>query len=133
MKAILFSFMVLIFISCSSKHKIPDGILGPPKMQAILWDILRADEFVLNYTRHDSSASLKDKSTRLYSEVFKIHNITRSQFEKSIDFYNLHPDLFKIVIDSLEKKKTDLNSQLPSHTLIADSLRKKIKPSAVHH
>ena len=133
MKAILFFFAFLIIISCTSKGKIPGDILAPQKMVSILWDMMRADEFVLNYTRRDSTTSLKDKSTRLYTEVFKIHKISRARFEKSIDFYNLHPDLFKIVLDSLENKKTQLNIKVPYQSAIADSLRKKIKPAEIHH
>ncbi len=138
MKGFLFFFIVVIFFSCSSKKGIPAEVLSPPRMQAILWDMLRTDEFVSNYGRHDSSVSVKDKSTRLYSEVFRIHNTTKSQFEKSIKFYNLHPDFFKTVLDSLEKKK-NLISEVPHkrpldtlHKRPADSLHNKIKPPRIH-
>ena len=107
-------------------------------MQAVLWDMLRTDEFVSNYGRRDTSVSVKDRSTRLYTEIFRIHNTTKSQFEKSIKFYNLHPDIFKIVLDSLEKKKSIL-SEAPYrhpvdtlHRRPADTLHNKIKPPRIH-
>ena len=145
MKSVLFFLICILIISCSPKHKIPDEILDPNRMQAVLWDMLRTDQFVSNYGRRDSTSSMKDKSTRLYTEVFKINKTTKSQFEKSIDFYNLHPDLFKIVLDSLEKKKNQLIHQQPYHPIahpvaadslrrkiVADSMRERIKSPAIH-
>ena len=122
----LFLFFSLLFIfSCSSKQEIPPEILSRPKMHALLLDMLRADEFVLNFERKDSTRSIKDKSTLLYEEVFKIHKTTKSQFEKSIRFYSQHPDLFKVVLDSMEKlKPTIISESYKPH----DSLRNK-KPA----
>jgi hypothetical protein len=131
MRVIIFFFMGMMIGSCSQKQVIPVDILAPVKMQAVLWDMLRADEYVSNYKRKDTVTSLKDKSTGLYDEVFRIHKITRSQFEKSINFYNLHPDLFKIVIDSLERKKSVL-VQEPYRPHAIDSLHKKIKSPGIH-
>jgi len=137
MKGFLFFFSMVVIFSCSRKQEVPAEILSPPRMQAVLWDMLRTDEFVSNYGRRDSSASVKDKSTRLYTEVFRIHNTTKSQFEKSIKFYNLHPDIFKIVVDSLDKKKSIL-SEAPYmrpvdtlHRRPSDTLH-KIKPPRIH-
>ena len=108
----LFLFFALLFIfSCSSKQEIPADILSRPKMQAIMLDMLRADEFVLNFERKDSTRSAKDKSTLLYEEVFRIHQTSKSQFQKSIKFYSQHPDLFKPVLDSMEKLKPAIISE----------------------
>jgi uncharacterized protein DUF4296 len=121
---LFFAFLLLFIFSCSSKHEIPNDILSQPKMQSILWDMLKADEFVSNYGRKDSTRSLKDKSTLLYEEIFNIHKTTKSQFEKSITFYSQHPDLFKSVLDSMEKQKPMIMGELyKSHS--TDSLHNK--------
>src|SRR5580765_3099757 len=114
MKLLLF-FLLLFIFACSSKHDIPSGILPRPKMQAILLDMLRADEFVLNFERKDTARSVTDKSTLLYEEVFRIHQTTKSQFEKSITFYSQHPDLFKIILDSMEKQKPTIIGESYKH------------------
>lgn len=124
MRFILFLGLVFIF-SCSGKKEIPADILSQDKMSEVMWDMLRADEFVSNFTRKDSSHSMKDKSTYLYEEIFKIHKINKSQFEKSVSFYNLHPDLFKIVVDSLEKRRAGISNEYYKPSLLSDSFRTK--------
>jgi hypothetical protein len=124
---LIFFFCLLFIFSCSAKQEIPKDILSQEKMEAVLWDMMRADDFVSIFERKDSTRTTKDKSTSLYQEVFRIHQTDRSQFEKSVNFYNLHPDLFKTVVDSLEKRKGNVSNEYykPSHP--ADSLRTKFK------
>jgi hypothetical protein len=110
MKRILFFLLPLIF-SCTAKHTLPPDVLPQREMQSILWDMLKADEFVLNFERKDSTRSMKDKSTLLYDEIFRIHKTTKSKFEKSITYYSQHPDLFKDVLDSMEKQKSVIIGQ----------------------
>lgn len=128
MKPILF-LLLLFILSCSSKHEIPPDVLPRPELQSILWDMLKADEFVLNFQRKDSTRTTKDKSTLLYEEIFRIHKTTKSQFEKSITFYSQHPDLFKDVLDSMEKQKSAIIGQ-SYKPRPADSLHLK-KPNAL--
>jgi hypothetical protein len=113
--------------SCSGKQEIPKDILSQVKMEAVLWDMLRTDEFVSNFGRKDTTHTTKDKSTYLYDEVFKIHKTDKSQFEKSVSFYNLHPDLLKPVVDSLEKRKARVSNEYYKPSKSSDSLRTKIK------
>ena len=47
-------FCLLIFISCGNKNKIPEGVLKPDIMQAILWDVIKADAFTAEIIRKDS-------------------------------------------------------------------------------
>jgi len=129
MKFIFFVGLLFIF-SCSAKREVPDDILSQVKMEAVLWDMLRADEFVSNFERKDSSHTTKDKSTYLYEEIFRIHKTSKSQFEKSVSFYNLHPDLFKTIVDSLEKRKSGLSNEFYKPSKLSDSLKNKIKHPA---
>ncbi|MCW3117220.1 MAG: hypothetical protein JWM28_1302 [Chitinophagaceae bacterium] len=129
MKAFFISLLVLIVISCTSKQKIPQDILSQPTMQAVLWDLLRTDEFVLIYVRNDSLHNKKDESTRLYEEVFRMHQTNREQFKKSLIFYNGHPDLLKVVLDSLENKKSTILQDVHRKPMIPDSAHKKFKLS----
>lgn len=124
---LIFFFCLLFIFSCSAKQEIPKDILPQVKMEAVLWDILRADEFVSNFGRKDTTRTAKDKSIYLYEEVFRIHKTNKSQFEKSVDFYNLHPDLFKMIVDSLEKRKGTVSNEYykPSHPV--DSIKTKFR------
>ena len=47
---ILFIGLVLM-ISCGKKDKLPAGILKPEKMQAVLWDVIKADVFTTDFIK----------------------------------------------------------------------------------
>jgi Domain of unknown function (DUF4296) len=124
MKAFFILLLMLIITSCSPKNRIPQDVLQQPQMQAVLWDVLRADEFVMNYVKSDSMHNKKDESTKLYEEVFRIHKTNRGQFKKSIDFYNGHPDLLKVILDSLENRKNTILQDVYTKPFF-DSARKR--------
>ena len=54
-RAKLILLITVIFISCGNKNNLPPGILKPDKMQAVLWDVIRADAFTTDFIKKDSS------------------------------------------------------------------------------
>ena len=98
--------LLLIFGSCNT-NKIPDDILQPEKMQEVLWDMIRADEFLISYVIKDTSVNRTTESIKLYEKVFDVHDISKSVFEKSFKFYQLHPENLKPIMDSLNARKAD--------------------------
>jgi hypothetical protein len=118
---------LLLFFSCTTKKKKAD-ILSENKMEQVMWDMIRADQYVLESLSKDSSLSKKEKSIRLYEEIFAIHKITKEQFKKSLQYYSSQPDLFRPILDSLAKHKNESNrpSYIPPHidTLSKPSLRR---------
>ncbi|MDP9229987.1 MAG: DUF4296 domain-containing protein, partial [Bacteroidota bacterium] len=119
-----------VFISCSN-NKVPKGILPEPKMGNVLWDLIRADEFVLNYV-HDSTRSKKQESIKLYQQVFQIHKITKEEFEKSFSFYKKHPEILQPLLDTLERrKKREIEKETELHNFIDTSTRTKIPPKKI--
>lgn len=97
--------LLLFFLSaCKGKNKIPAGVLSQKKMQAVLWDVMRADQFLLaNVFSKDSNLDKEIESLKYYQQIFTVHKITQEQFQKSFSFYKGHPDLFKIIMDSLSQ------------------------------
>lgn len=103
----LFSFfLLLIFFSCKANN-IPDDILPPEKMQEVLWDMIRADEFLVSYVIKDTSVNRKAESLNLYQKVFDVHDISKTAFEKSFKYYQLHPETLQPIMDSLNARKSD--------------------------
>lgn len=94
-------FCLLIFISCGNKNKIPEGILKPDVMQAVLWDVIKADAFTAEIIRKDSAKKTADVNLKLQEEVFTIHKITRKIFYKSYDYYKENPGKLKVIMDSM--------------------------------
>ncbi len=121
-------FSILFFYSC--KESIPSGIINQKEMQNILWDVLRADALSRQIVSTDSSKSLANESIALTSKAFLIHNITREQFEKSYSYYTHHPDIMKIILDSLNAQQTRINNLEMTHRgkiFMNDSTRQIIK------
>ena len=100
MKAASFFLMVFILIACSSSP-VPKGIIPPNQMPKVLFDLIKADEFLTNFAVKDSTINLKTRRISLYEQVFTIHHISKDDFYKSYRYYQQHPDKNKVLFDSL--------------------------------
>lgn len=116
----------LFFISCSGKNKVPAGILPQQEMGAVLWDLIRADEYIINFILKDSFHKKKHESIKLYEQVFKIHDINKDEFQKSLTFYKNHPGLLQSLLDTLESRKKREAEKTTSSYM--DTLKKKNTP-----
>lgn len=103
------SLTCLLLVSCSGS-KVPEDVLPPQKMQAVLWDAMLADEMAGYYVQKDSSLSALSKHAELYQQVFSIHKISKDDFKKSLRYYEAHPDLLKPIFDSLQKKSEKITA-----------------------
>ncbi len=96
------AFICLLgFISCTSKDKIPSGVLKPDKMQAVLWDVIRADALTTEMIKKDSAKNAGEENSQLQKEIFLIHKITKNEFEKSYNYYQSNPGKLKLIMDSM--------------------------------
>lgn len=123
----------LFFITgCKNKNRIPDGIIPQKKMQAILWDMMRSDQFLSDFVlKKDSSLDKRFESIKLYGQVFDIHHISKEQFGKSFSFYKTHPDLFKVIMDSLSQPKTEAPTEIIKQPILPDSFQ-QLSPGVLH-
>jgi hypothetical protein len=103
LKLALFSLLV----SCGGSNSVPDSVIQPEKMETLLFDMLRADQFLADYVFPlDSTVSKPKESVALYNKIFEIHGVTADQFKKSFGYYSDHPALLRIVMDSINKSAT---------------------------
>ena len=116
---------IISFLSCSEKEQKKD-ILPEKEMREVMWDMMRADQYVAAFLSKDSAHSKKDESIRLYDEIFQIHKITREQFKTSFNYYSSQPDLFRPIIDSLAKRKIEPPHIRPGHPVRKDTLVKPL-------
>jgi len=110
-KRSIFFLMIVLFASCG-KNKMSSDILKPDKMQAVFWDILRADAFTEDFQKKDSTKNANEENVKLQKQVFLIHNTSREQFYKSYDYYKQQPDLMKTLLDSIINKANRERSQI---------------------
>lgn len=123
MRTRLFIICCLFIIAgCKNKNRIPAGIIPQKKMQAIVWDMMRADQFLTDFVLiKDTILDKRTERTRLYSQVFAIHQISKEQYEESFSFYKTHPALFKIIMDSLSHPKTEAPTEMVKPPIRRDS------------
>ena len=125
----LILFSVLIGVTaCKKGDKVPRGVLPPAKMEKILLDMMRADEFLSGYVfSRDSLLNKKQESIRAYEKIFRIHQVNKGEFEKSFSFYQRHPAMIKIMMDSLSNHLTRIAEEenKPKPVMTADSFIKR--------
>src|SRR5687768_12776585 len=96
--------MIILFASCSNKQEIPSNVLPPDKMEQVLWDMMRADQYLGIYVfNRDTSKNRINESLEYYHRIFKLHQVTKEQFDRSYTFYRAHPILFKAIMDSISQ------------------------------
>ncbi|RYG47569.1 MAG: DUF4296 domain-containing protein [Chitinophagaceae bacterium] len=128
MKRQLFFLLVLLGLitACSDKNKLPKDVLSHAKMQAVMWDMIRAGDFLNTYViLRDTSVDKIAETQKWNEKIFQIHKITRDQFNNSYRYYQQHPQLMKAVMDSISKTVVEPpKPQTPS--LTRDSIQKKL-------
>ena len=98
----LFFLCVVLAAGCSDKNKIPSGVIGKEEMEKIMWDMMLADQYSANYLVKDSAKiNVKLETLKLYEEVFRLHHVSRDDFNKSFAFYQGRPDITRVMFDSL--------------------------------
>ena len=106
MRLALLGILLISVVACSNKQDLPKDILPEAKMRTVMWDIMRADEWVTYEQTQDTTVDRYKRSTELYQKVFQLNGITDSQFKKSFRYYQTRPHLLKPLFDSLQRKET---------------------------
>jgi hypothetical protein len=104
---------LLVFSSCSKKEQ---QHLSSEKMQQIMLDVNLAEA----YSAVVKSDSLKPRSERnldslavFYRSVFKHYNVTREEFEQSLEWYKQHPEQLDSVYGQMIPQMSKLEAIYP--------------------
>jgi len=107
----VFVVALLFFISsCNNSNYVPKDIIKPAQMQNIFWDMIRGEILAREMIKKDSTLNMKSAGLTITEKIFAIYNIDRIKFERSLDFYEKHPALMKVIFDSLHAVQTRKNS-----------------------
>lgn len=101
MRLLLIVILSALVYNCSPEPRIPKGILPPQEMEILLFDMLRTDEYLNLYVVNDS---LNLRRKNFYQKVLQIHKVSKQDFQKSFSFYQAHPNMLKVILDSLHGK-----------------------------
>ena len=111
MKILPLLILTCILVSCADKNKAPSGIIPTKEMSGIMWDVIKAQALANEIARKDSSINIEAQTKALTQKVFEIHHITSSSFDKSYDWYSGHPDILRLMFDSLYTQKQRANDE----------------------
>lgn len=104
--------LILAVSGCSDKNSVPSGILPHEKMEAVMWDIIQAEQYSSSFLAKDSAhVNLKLENLRLYDEVFRLHQVSREEFRKSYQYYMSRADIAQALFDSLLAKGNRLRTE----------------------
>lgn len=110
MKKIFYLIFLMMFFSCGKSKIPPSTVIQPKEMQSILWDVMRAETLASEMGRKDSSVDVAIETKALSQKVFVIHKTDSASFNKSYNWYVKHPDVLKIIFDSLYIQKERENN-----------------------
>ncbi|TAL43953.1 MAG: DUF4296 domain-containing protein [Chitinophagaceae bacterium] len=125
-------FLLIFAISflntfCVQKNKAPGDILSREKMTEVIWNLIKAEEYVNYFVMKDSSRNKKEESIKLYEEVFRIQGTSLQQFRKSMTYYQERPYLLKVLMDSLRGYESKGVKEITVPSAIPDSSKQLIK------
>lgn len=90
------SIILLLAVSCDVR--IPDNVIPPGKMEAILYDYHQVQAMSGEYT----SDNYKEKL--FYSYVFEKHNIEKEEFDAAMQWYNRYPKHLRKIYEKLSER-----------------------------
>lgn len=93
--------VAVVLYACGNDDSIPSNVLKLDKMQAVMWDIVRADVFTVEYIKRDSVKNLQQENLRLQKKIFALNNITHEQYYRSYEYYKSKPELMKALLDTM--------------------------------
>lgn len=106
------AFFLCALMACRQQSKVPDGVLPPAKMEAVLWDLIQADE-VVNLIAANPQKNRYAIAVDRYQKAFSLHGTNKAQFQKSLDWYNTQPELMREVLDNIQKKHPVVTQPAP--------------------
>ncbi len=110
---VLYVLLLILLSGCGMR---PWGILSHDEMVAVLLDVHVAEAAMKIV---DSRAKRIEKQ-EYYNQVFVKHNITKKQFDKSLDWYARHPKLLVAIYDDVKKEAERLQERVEAYEFHPD-------------
>ena len=128
---LLILYFTYFIAGCKNKEVIPENVLPPQKMQAVLWDMMRADQFLSDYILNkDTSLKKELESIKFYQQVLAINHVSKKKFQTSFAFYQSHPSFLKTIMDSIANTPAAraAPAEIKNRVPITDSLNNAVAP-----
>lgn len=70
-------------------------------MEAVLWDVLRAQAFTVEFIKKDTTKNDVEENLKLQQEIFAIHRISKEEFYRSFEYYKTNNGQMKVIMDTI--------------------------------
>lgn len=97
-------FIIILLAWACKDDKLPANVLPPEKMEAVLIDVLLAESFSESYLVADTTIKLPQAYGKELDKVLAIQNISQKQLMESIDHYKAKPEVFKVIMDTVNTR-----------------------------
>jgi len=105
----LFILGLFLIVSCKD-NELPKDLIEEQKMIKIIADLHIIDGYMATLVYTDST---RINGKNFYASVYKSHNTTKAEYEKSLKFYSMDPvrldSMYNRVEDLLAVKERKLN------------------------
>jgi len=101
MRIMFFVLATALLAGCTNSGSVPAGIIPSQKMETILWQLMQSDEYVNIQLAKDSLKKASIEKMKIYQQVFDLNGTSLEEFKKSYQYYMAHPDIAKIMFDSI--------------------------------
>jgi hypothetical protein len=93
-------FIISIFLfACKSEDR-PKNLIEDKKMITILLQLTQADEYYTRMSTIDSTWKINRKNVQFYQQIFDFNKVSRADFYATMEYYEMHPKEFRVVLDS---------------------------------
>ena len=89
---------LLLFLLASCKVEMPEGVIPPERMEALLYD------YHLTQSMASSFSSGEYKEKLMYAYVYEKHHVTKEMFDSSLVWYSRYPKHMKLIYNRLETR-----------------------------
>lgn len=100
------------FIACNSDDQVPADVIPTQKMQTIVWQLMQADEYVNMLLTKDTLKKSNVERIKRYQQIFSLNKVSEAAFRNSYRYYLDHPDIAKVMFDSIvavaQRQRSDL-------------------------
>jgi hypothetical protein len=109
MKVIKVFFLGLLVIAACRDKDIPQNLIEEQKMVQIIADLHIIDGYMATLIYTDST---RINGKNFYATVYKSHNTTRAEYEKSLKYYSMNPVLLDSMYNHVEALLADKERKL---------------------
>ena len=111
---LLLLILSIVMTSQSCKRgdaKTPENVIVKDKMISIMLDINLVESSLRMNPPRNMNDSLQIKS--YYKVIFKKYKVTKTEFDKSVEYYSKHPEKFGEIYDEIISRLSRMQSEEP--------------------